>query len=153
MASGVGEFALILRPASVESLLGFDAGRRLSRLALADSIENGLPVAALDRLADSVAPDDTRFKFRLVPKATLERRRNSASKKLTSQESDRLARLAKVYAFALDIYVAPEKAREFLARPHAMLDGKPPIDVALATGPGADLVINLLGRAAYGGGA
>ena len=31
--------------------------------------------------------------------------------------------------------------------------GKPPLDVALATGPGADLVINLLGRAAYGGGA
>jgi len=34
-----------------------------------------------------------------------------------------------------------------------MLDGKAPLDVALATGPGADVVINLLGRAAYGGGA
>jgi uncharacterized protein (DUF2384 family) len=33
-----------------------------------------------------------------------------------------------------------------------MLDGKPPLDVALATGPGADLVINILGRVAYGGG-
>ena len=32
-----------------------------------------------------------------------------------------------------------------------MLDGKARLDVALATSPGADLVINLLGRAAYGG--
>jgi putative toxin-antitoxin system antitoxin component (TIGR02293 family) len=139
--------------ATIETLLGVHAGRQASRLALADSIENGLPVAALDRLADTVAPDDARFKFRLIPKATLERRRKSSTQRLTSEEGDRLARLAKVFSFALDIYQAPEKAREFLSRPHPMLDGKPPLDVALATGPGADLVLNLLGRAAYGGGA
>ena len=141
------------QPASIEALLGVAPGRPTSRLALAYSIEGGLPVAALDRLADSVAPDDPRFKFRLIPKATLERRRKSPSQRLTSEEGDRLARLAKVFSFALDIYRVPEKAREFLGRPHPMLDGKAPLDVALATGPGADLVINLLGRAAYGGGA
>lgn len=141
------------QPTSVETLLGVDAGKRASRLTLAYSIENGLPVAALDRLAERVAPDDARFKFRLIPKATLERRRKSASRRLTSEEGDRLARLAKVFSFALGIYQAPDKAREFLNRPHPMLDGKPPLDVALATGPGADLVINILGRAAYGGGA
>lgn len=98
------------------------------------SIESGLPVAALDHLTDSVAPGDARFKFRLIPKATLERRRKSASKRLTSEE-------------------VPERAREFLGRPHPMLDGKVPLDVTLATSPGgADMVINLLGRAAYGGG-
>ena len=141
------------QPASIEALLGVNAGRQSSRLALSNSIEDGLPVAALDRLADTVAPDDARFKFRLIPKATLERRRKAPAQRLTSEEGDRLARLAKVFSFALEIYQAPEKAREFLSRPHAMLDGKPPLDVALATSPGADLVINLLGRAAYGGGA
>ena len=50
------------QPASIEALLGVAAGRPTSRLALAYSIEGGLPVAALDRLADSVAPDDPRFK-------------------------------------------------------------------------------------------
>jgi putative toxin-antitoxin system antitoxin component (TIGR02293 family) len=139
--------------ATVEALLGVSPGRQTSRLALADSIESGLPVAALDRLADAVAPDDARFKFRLIPKATLERRRRSPTKRLTSEEGDRLARLAKVFSFAVEIYKDPQKAREFLTRPHPMLDGKPPLDVALATTPGADLVINLLGRAAYGGGA
>ena len=138
--------------ASAEALLGVPPGRHASRLALANSIQNGLPVAALDRLANTVAPGDARFKFRLIPKATLERRRKAPAQRLTSEEGDRLARLAKVFSFALDIYQAPEPARAFLRRPHAMLDGKPPLDVALATGPGADLVINLLGRAAYGGG-
>lgn len=141
------------QPLSIESLLGVGAGLPPSRLALANSIESGLPVTALDRLAGLVAPDDSRFKFRLIPKATLERRRKSSSGRLTSEEGDRLARLAKVFSFALDIYKTPEKARDFLARAHPMLDGKGPLDVALATGPGADIVINLLGRAAYGGGA
>ena len=140
------------QPNSIEALLGVRAGIHASRLSLPTSIESGLPVAALDRLADTVAPGDARFKFRLIPKATLERRRKSASKRLTSEEGDRLARLAKVFSFALDIYGAPERAREFLGRAHPMLDGKAPLDVALATSPGADLVINLLGRAAYGGG-
>ena len=97
-----------------------------------------------------VAPDDARFKFRLIPKATLERRRRSPAKRLTIEEGDRLARLAKVFSFALQICQEPAKAREFMRRPHPMLDGKSPLDVALATSPGADLVINLLGRAAYG---
>lgn len=138
---------------SVEALLGVDAGARGSRLSLAYSIQGGLPVTALDRLAGMVAPDDAGFKFRLVSKATLERRRKSPSKRLTTEEGDRLARLAKVFSFALDIYGEPEKVRAFLTRPHPMLDGHPPLDVALETGPGADAVINLLGRAAYGGGA
>ena len=44
------------------------------------------------------------------------------------------------------------KVRAFLERPHPMLDDKAPLEVALATGPGADAVLNLMGRAAYSGG-
>ncbi len=138
--------------ATVETLLGVKANVGNTRLGLSNAVESGLPVSALDRLADEVAPDDARFKFRLIPKATLERRKKSATRHLTSEEGDRLARLAKVYIFALDIYRESASAREFLNRPHAMLDGKPPLDVALASGPGADAVINLLGRVAYSGG-
>lgn len=140
-------------PATVEALLGLAPARPASLLSLVYSIQDGLPVSALDRLAEAVAPEDAAFKFRLIPKATLERRRRSATRRFTGDEGDRLARLAKVFSFALDIYREPEGAREFLSRPHAMLDGQSPLDVALATGHGADLVVNLLGRAAYGGGA
>jgi putative toxin-antitoxin system antitoxin component (TIGR02293 family) len=138
--------------ATVETILGVNASAGNTRLGLSNAVQSGLPVSALDRLAGAVAPGDARFKFRLIPKATLERRKKSASRHLTSEEGDRLARLAKVYVFALDIYHDSGSVREFLNRPHAMLDGKPPLDVALATGPGADAVINLLGRVAYSGG-
>ncbi len=139
------------RMATIEDLLGVVSLAASTRLALAYSVEAGLPVSALDHLAEAVAPNDTRFKFRLIPKATLERRRRS-QKRLTIEEGDRLARIAKVFSIGLDIYRDPVRVREFLSRPHIMLDNKAPIDVALATGPGADAVINLLGRAAYGGG-
>lgn len=136
--------------AEVEDLLGLDVVQG-SRLALADSVENGLPVSALDRLAAEVSPGDAGFKFRLIPKATLERRRKAAKKLLSREESDRLARVAKVFAMAENVFGSAENARDFLTRPHMMLDNKLPLDVALATGPGADVVSNILGRAAYGG--
>lgn len=139
------------RTSTIENLLGVRPRATDTRLALAYSIEAGLPVSALDHLAEAVAPEDARFKYRLIPKATLERRRRS-TKRLTTEEGDRLARVAKVYAAALDIYHDATKVREFLHRPHMMLDNKAPLDVALGTGPGADAVINLLGRAAYSGG-
>src|SRR2546423_15569210 len=84
-------------------------------------------------------------------KPTLERRRRD-KQLLTTEESDRLARVAKVFAFGLEVFRDEAKVRSFLDRPHPMLDDKTPLDIALATGPGADAVINLLGRAAYSGG-
>lgn len=135
----------------VETMLGVpfeDAG---NPLALADCVEAGLPVDAVDQIAAALAPNDATFKYRIVPKATLERRRRLGSG-LTTEEGDRVARLGKVYEMAVSIYHEPDKAREFLSRPHAMLEKRAPLDVALATGPGADAVVNLLGRAAYGGG-
>jgi len=53
---------------------------------------------------------------------------------------------------ALEVYGAPEGARNFMRRPHPMLEGATPVDVVLAADSGADVVINLLGRAAYSGG-
>lgn len=136
---------------SVDALLGLPAGTASSPLDLAHSIVEGLPVGAVDRIARAVAPGDSHFKWRIVPKATLERRRKARSR-LTTEEGNRVSRLLKVYSLGLEIYQDPAKVQAFLTRPHMMLDGETPLEVALATGPGADLVVNLLGRAAYGGG-
>ena len=138
--------------AAVADLLGVKSRKEQTPLTLASSVEKGLPVSALEKFANLVSPQDVqRFTYRVVPKPTLERRRRE-KQALTTAESDRLARVAKVFAFGLEIFGDETRVREFLDRPHPMLDDKVPLDVALATGPGADAVINLLGRAAYSGG-
>jgi putative toxin-antitoxin system antitoxin component (TIGR02293 family) len=140
------------KTASVADLLGVKPKKAETTLTLAYSVARGLPVSALDRIATLVAPEDARrFSYRVVPKPTLERRRRE-KRPLSTEESDRLARIAKVFAFALDVFRDEAKARSFLDRPHPMLDDKAPLEIALATGLGADAVINLLGRAAYSGG-
>ena len=138
--------------ATVADLLGVKPKNTETMLTLAYSVKKGLPVSALDKFAGRVCPHDVRrFTYRVVPKPTLERRRK-AKQLLTTEESDRLARIAKVFAFGLEVFRDEAKVRSFLDRPHPMLDDKAPLEIALATGPGADAVINLLGRAAYSGG-
>lgn len=138
--------------ASAAELLGVKPKNTETALTLAYSVEKGLPVSALDKLAGRVSPNDVRrFTYRVVPKPTLERRRKN-KQPLSSEESDRLARVAKVFAFGIDVFRDEAKVRSFLERPHPMLDDKAPLELALATGPGADAVINLMGRAAYSGG-
>ncbi|MFN3592128.1 MAG: antitoxin Xre/MbcA/ParS toxin-binding domain-containing protein, partial [Thermaurantiacus sp.] len=71
---------------------------------------------------------------------------------LSVEEGNKVARLAKVWAMAMRVWGDEEDAREFLRRPHPMLDGRMPRDVAAASDPGADAVVNLIGGGAYGGG-
>ena len=133
---------------AVADLLGVKPKEPESPLSLAYSVAKGLPVSALEKLAARVCPHDVRsFSYRVVPKPTLERRRRE-KRPLTIEESDRLARIAKVFAFGLEVFRDEAKVRSFLERSHPMLDNKASLEVALATGPGADAVINILGRAA-----
>ena len=137
---------------NVESLLGVPPKFAGSAMGVANMVESGLSVAAVDRLAKALAPDDPNLKYRLVPKPTLARRRKYRQP-LSAEEGNRMARVAKLFEMATAIFGDERKARDFLGRPHVMLDDAAPLDVALATGPGADAEIHLLGRAANGGGA
>lgn len=138
--------------ATISRILGAPRARSGSLFDIARTVEAGLPVAALERVVGFVAPDDAGFATRLVPKATLSRRRASEAGTLSVEESNKVARLAKVWAMAMRVWGDEEDARAFLRRPHPMLDGRAPRDVAAASDPGADAVVNLIGGGAYGGG-
>jgi putative toxin-antitoxin system antitoxin component (TIGR02293 family) len=116
---------------------------------LAEAVTAGLPRTALGHLSRALAPANAHFKFRLVPQAALAEQ--PGAKRLTREQSALLARVARAFSFALEIYGDPEKARRFLFGPHMMLGNQAPIDVILDADDGADRVIQLLGRAAYGG--
>lgn len=137
---------------SISTLLGAPKARSGSLFDIARTVEAGLPVSALDRMVGFVAPDDAGFVTRLVPKATLTRRRASDTRTLSVDEGNKVARLAKVWAMAMRVWDDEDDAREFLRRPHPMLDARAPRDVAAASDPGADAVVNIIGGGAYGGG-
>lgn len=137
---------------SLANALGIKAALA-SPLMVPNSIKAGLPLSSLERLAKAIAPTDISFPYRFIPRAALTRRKKANDPKLTVDEGNRVAAVAKVWVSAMNIYRDEIKSREFLNRPHPMLEGQRPIDIATDTEFGADLVTRLLGRAAYGGGA
>ena len=135
---------------TLTEMLGLSRLDALLPMSLVTEVEHGLSLVALDRLASAIAPDDASFPFRLVPRATLARRRKQATARMSADESARVARLAEVWTFACQVWGSEDAARSFLFRPHAMLEGRRPIDVVLANEFGRPLVDGILGRLQYG---
>lgn len=134
---------------NVADVLGLPAKpAHQSPIGLVTQIEDGLPIGAVERLAKLVAPSDTQFKYRLVPRATYERRKNT--KTLSPEEGTRLARLARVWGLALDVWKSEEEARDFLFRAHAMIEDRRPIDVIIQSEFGAEMVVDILNGLKYG---
>ncbi|ODN71215.1 antitoxin Xre-like helix-turn-helix domain-containing protein [Methylobrevis pamukkalensis] len=135
---------------TVADVLGIPARKQetASPFALMTRIEEGLSIDALDRVSALLAPGDSRFRFDIVPRATLARRK--AGGVLSADEGTRVARLARVWSLALDVWETPEAARGFLFRPHAMLEDARPVDVVIRSEIGAELVLGILGRLKYG---
>jgi putative toxin-antitoxin system antitoxin component (TIGR02293 family) len=135
--------------ANVADVLGLPAKETTrSPFGLIARIEHGLPIEALERMARLLAPEDAQFKYRLVPKATFARRKGTH--RLSSEEGTRLARVARVWSLALDVWRSEDEARNFLFRPHPMIEDKRPIDIVIQSEFGAEMVIDILGGLKYG---
>jgi putative toxin-antitoxin system antitoxin component (TIGR02293 family) len=143
--------------AAVAEVLGIERRDHtpMSLLSLVAEVEQGLPLSALDRVVGHVAPGNSAFIFRLVPRATLARRRQEAARpngmsRLSPDEGAKVARLADIWAFAREVWGSDEEARDFLFRPHPLLDMRRPVDVVLASEFGRPLVEDILGGLKYG---
>lgn len=115
----------------------------LSRLVIA-----GLPFASLRRVSAHF-PDAVRSRVEqlVVPRTTRLRRERSGV--LSTEESERLERVARVTVLAEQVLETREDAQEFMMEPHPLLDGQAPIDLA-ATDLGARRVESVLWRMEYG---
>jgi putative toxin-antitoxin system antitoxin component (TIGR02293 family) len=128
--------------------LGTPAHPVLSELDYLDRLDYGLPIKSLERIVAAVAPSDAGFKYRIVPKASLARRKSR--KRLSASQSVVVARLAAVWAQAVRIWKSEAAARDFLYRKHSLLGERRPIDVVLENEIGAELVRGVLGRLEHG---
>jgi putative toxin-antitoxin system antitoxin component (TIGR02293 family) len=130
-----------VRPKRAENFTEFD---------LADEVSRGLPVDAVDRVCAKLAPNDAAFRYRIVPKATLARRHRAPRRLLSRNESDRIARIARIWELAMDVWKSEDTSRHFLSKPHPLLENRVPRDFAIESELGAREVEELLGGLKYG---
>lgn len=113
--------------------------------ALVDKLERGLPFGAFERLQKTLGlTAGDLAKVVGIPARTLVRRKSE--RKLTRDESDRLARVARVFAHAVDLYGGREEpATRWMRAENPAFGGKRPIDL-LSTEVGALEVDTLLAQ-------
>ena len=138
--------------AAITAVLG---GRRmLKRQVDSDSelmllTREGLPVGTLTLLAQELDVErKTVANVIGISDRTLSRR-IAKDERLSAQESDRMVRLARVFALATDILGTAQKASLWLQTPNNVLEGQTPFSL-LDTDAGVRSVETVLGRIAWG---
>lgn len=132
----------------VARLLAIDGQEVRSDLQLAQCISGGLFPASALALADVIGRN--RVVGPVVPEATL-RRVHKARKPLSREMSERLYEIGRVVDAVGRVYHGDRDAIEaFLHRPHPLLDGKTPFDMARSSSAGTEAVLNLIRRAEAG---
>ena len=129
----------------VARLLAIDEPDILSDVQLARRISGGLlPQAAM---ALSEALGRNRVVGPVIPEATL-RRVRKAKKTLSKELSERLYEVGRVVDAVGRAYHGDRDAIDtFLNRPHPLLEGETPFDMARSSSAGAEAVLNLIRRA------
>ena len=111
-------------------------------------VQNGLDFAELEALREQLDLPLDRLASQLgIARATLHRRKTSG--RLTTDESDKVVRFARLLGHAVHLFGSVEDARRWLKTPQRGLGGAVPLDYA-QTEAGAREVENLLGRIDYG---
>lgn len=118
-------------------------------LRFSQKIARGLPLRSVEHVHKIVAPRYRGFSTLVITKQTLVRRRKKGEP-LSRTESERLARIARVWSMAKGVYKDEELTRTFLMRPHQLLEGRVPLEVAAENEYGAEAVVEILGRLKYG---
>ena len=111
------------------------------------AVRHGFPVRTIEHVIESGRMTLAEIDELVLPRKTLSHSRKIGT--LTTEQSDRLMRAARVIAEAEVTFGSQEKAAAWLRRPTTALDGEKPLAL-LDTGEGAAQVEALLGRIAHG---
>ena len=114
---------------------------------LADAVAAGFDVKAIDALKQS-GVTDAEVGYLIIKPRTLSHRRANGGR-LTVEESDRAARVARGLVLAERTFANREKANRWLHRNLGALGGRTPMEL-LRTDAGARVVENLLARISWG---
>jgi putative toxin-antitoxin system antitoxin component (TIGR02293 family) len=122
-----------------------------SELELVEAVRAGFPAAALDHLVEELAGavGSQAAIYEVVGSVRTLQRKRAARLVLSPDESDRLARLARLVVRAEEALGDREKALRWLTRPNRALEGQRPLTL-LDSDAGALAVERVLGRIEHG---
>ena len=109
-----------------------------------EKVEAGLPISAIDRFV-SLSGFELRDMYDVVIPARTLKHRKSRREALSRDESDKLARVARVFDLAVRILGGPKNARSWLQQPKRRFSERNPLEI-LRTEFGGRLVEEMLGQ-------
>lgn len=118
----------------------------VSGAAFVETVERGLPRNAITELKRFSHLSDSDLAA-VIPRRTLTSIKRA--RRLTAEQSDRVARTAGIAALTQRVFGDVEAAREWLLTPNPALEGHAPLRL-LRTGSGAQLVEAVLLRIEHG---
>ena len=136
------------QPSRVARLLAVPDSDGVDDVQLARRVSDGLDPAAVAALGAVLGRSHVIGP--IVPEATL-RRIRKAGKRLPRELSERLYEIGRVVDAVSLVYHGDEQAiEEFLNKPHPLLQGATPFDLARSCSAGSDAVLNLMRRVEAG---
>jgi putative toxin-antitoxin system antitoxin component (TIGR02293 family) len=119
-------------------------------LSVSFVVRSGLPLSSFEAVVSHArVPSGELSAVVAIPPRTLQRRAKRKDPKLDREESDRLARVARLYAFASEVLGSDDAARTWMLTKNRSLDNERPFDL-LDTEGDAREVEDALGRIQYG---
>ena len=126
-------------------VIGFKSDDVMGQVA---EIKEGLPAGIVDALVRELEISRKELaRISGVAERTLIRKIQDG--RLTADQSERMARVARLLNRAIDVLGTKERALHWLKAPRSYFSGKPPLDFA-DTELGSQEVFNLLGHIEYG---
>jgi putative toxin-antitoxin system antitoxin component (TIGR02293 family) len=117
------------------------------RLDLAH-VESGVPISTLSTFAESSGIPLKDLYDVVIPARTLKHRR-ARREPLTRDESDKLARLVRIFDHTVRVFSDTTRAREWLNKPKRRFDGRSALEM-LRTEIGGRAVEEMLGQIEHG---
>lgn len=115
----------------------------ISNARLAEIVEAGLPVSVADYLRQRTHMSARKFGH-IVPRSTLQSKRKSADKKLSVEQSDRIMRVAQVYAHAAEVFGDSKRAETWMKRTNPRMPDERTPEEILKTSYGARYIDDVL---------
>ncbi|WP_025897182.1 antitoxin Xre/MbcA/ParS toxin-binding domain-containing protein [Sneathiella glossodoripedis] len=123
-----------------------------SPIDVVKAVESGFTLRNIKAIARyCLLEDNPKSIESFISRSTVDRLKRTPTKRVSKEISENLYAVWKVAVETRKIYGDDvEKSKRFLNKPHPMLDGKSPLQLAISSNAGADMVVDLLKRTQAG---